>query len=117
MKKRPVSVTIVGWLFIVVGVVSFIFHVSNIKSLHPFPKDAPWILGVAALALIAGTFMLRGHNWARWLAIAWLAFHVILSAFHSVQQTLVHTLLLAAIGYFLFRRQATTYFRETSAGL
>ncbi len=117
MKKRPVSVAIIGCLFIVVGMVSFIFHVSNIESLHPFPKDAPWILGVAALAFVAGAFMLRGHSWARWLTLGWLAFHVILSAFHSVQQTLVHALLLVVIGYFLFRRQSTTYFSGKTAAL
>ena len=33
------------------------------------------------LAMVSGAFMLRGHNWARWLALAWIIFHVILSIF------------------------------------
>ncbi len=36
--------------------------------------------------------MLRGSNWARWLALAWIAFHVFLSFLHSWQQVLVHCL-------------------------
>ena len=114
MQKRPVSVTIVGWIFIVTGVFGFAFHLSEVKSLHPFPTDILWALGVSVLAVIAGAFMFRGRNWARWLALAWLVFHVILSAFHSVQQTVVHALLLAVIAYFLFRPRARSYFRDKS---
>jgi hypothetical protein len=58
--------------------------------------------------------MLRGHNWARWLALAWIGCHVILSAFHSVFEVAVHGLLFAAIAYFLFRPRATRYFRGAS---
>ena len=33
--------------------------------------------------IVAGVFMLYGHNWARWLLVVWLAFHVIVGALHS----------------------------------
>jgi hypothetical protein len=56
--------------------------------------------------------MLRGGNWARWLAIVWLAFHAILGAFHSLQQLVVHSLLLAVIAHFLLRPKAREYFRQ-----
>ena len=55
--------------------------------------------------------MLRGHNWARWLAVAWIAFHVILSAFHSVQEAAFHALLCAVIIWSLFRAGSAGYFR------
>ena len=55
--------------------------------------------------------MLRGCNWARWLLAAWMAYHVVLSAFHSVTELALHTLLFGAIGYFLFRPQSSAYFR------
>jgi hypothetical protein len=54
--------------------------------------------------------MLRGHNWARWLALAWMAFHVVLGALTSPSQLLVHAFLLVVFGYFLLRRSASNYF-------
>ena len=30
--------------------------------------------------------MLRSHNWARWFALAWIAFHVILSAYRACRK-------------------------------
>ena len=40
------------------------------------------VIGVAAV--VAGVFMLRGRNWARWLALAWMASHVAISVFHPL---------------------------------
>jgi uncharacterized membrane protein len=78
---------------------------------HPLSNDVVLALIVRLLAVVAGIFMLRGHNWARWLAIVWIAFHVVMSAFHSVPSAAFHALLLAVLAYFLFRRQSTAYFR------
>ncbi len=50
-------------------------------------------------------------NWARWLALAWIAYHVILSAFHTLSQLAIHCLLCAILANFLFRPTATRYFR------
>ena len=64
--------------------------------------------------LIAGLFMLRRHNWARWLALAWMAFHVALSAFPPFHGLVFHVLILGGIAYLLFRlfrSDATEYFR------
>ena len=117
MNKRPVSVTIVSWIFIVTGVAGFASHLTEIRTLYPFPQDLIWALGVNALAVIAGVFMMRGAVWACWLAVAWLTFHVVLSTFHSVPQTIVHAVLLAVIAYFLFRPEARGYFRGTREAL
>lgn len=56
--------------------------------------------------------MLRGHNWARWLLVTWIAYHVILSAFHAWSELAMHALLLAVVAYFLFRSRASAYFRR-----
>ena len=70
-----------------------------------------WMIPVVRLlALVAGVFMLYGFNWARWLLVVWLAYHVGLGAFHSALELVVHSLLLAVVVYFLFRRQASAYF-------
>lgn len=118
MKRRPVSVTIVGWLFIATGVGALAFHLAGLKVQQMVQSDMVWMLLVELTAIICGVFVLRGRSWARWLAMAWLGFHVVLSAFHSVQQTLVHGALMGVIAYFLFRAEARGYFRaaKTEAG-
>jgi len=110
MKKRPLSVTIISWFFVAAGGVGIAYHLSEFKALHPFPSDAGWVFLVRLTAIVGGAFMLRGHNWARWLSVAWLAFHVILSGFHSLQELVMHAVLLAIFAYFLFRPNATQYF-------
>ncbi len=59
--------------------------------------------------------MLRGRNWARWLLLVWLAFHVILSAFHALFELVVHSLLFAVIAYSLFRPRVSAFFRGGGA--
>ncbi|MGA2145521.1 MAG: hypothetical protein ABSH49_11235 [Bryobacteraceae bacterium] len=112
MNKRPLSVTLIGWLFIATGVAGLAFHAAEFRALHPFPYDTLLVCLVSAIAIVSGAYMLRGGNWARWLAIVWLAFHAILGAFHSLQQLVVHSLLLAVIAHFLLRPKAREYFRQ-----
>jgi len=111
MSKRPLAITIVAWLYIVVGVVGFAFHVTEFKTLHPFSYDTTLVEVVRLLAVVSGIYMLRGKNWARWLAVAWMGFHVIISAFHSLPQLGIHSLFCTILVYFLFRPIATRYFR------
>ena len=61
-------------------------------------------------ALVAGVFMLYGRNWARWLLVAWIVAHLVISALHSTMQLLLHALIFTVILYFLFRPPASSYF-------
>jgi hypothetical protein len=110
-NKRPLSVTILGCVYIAVGAIGFAYHWTDLGASEAFRYDGVWIELVRLLALICGAFMLRGHNWARWVAIAWIGFHVILSAFHSLGEFAMHCLFCAVIGWFLFRPDAARYFR------
>jgi hypothetical protein len=60
--------------------------------------------------VIAGVYMLRGANWARWLAIAWIAFHVGVSYFHSWGEMAMHAAILVVFAYILLRPAAAEYF-------
>jgi len=113
MNKRPLSVAIISCLFIVAGGVGFAYHLTEFKAGHPFQYDVVWVCLVRLLAILSGVFMLRGRSWARWLLLVWIAFHVILSATHALFEFIVHALLLAVVAYFLFRPQASAYFRAT----
>lgn len=62
------------------------------------------------LAILSGVFLLRHQNWARWLALAWMAFHVALS-FHVLREFIIHCLFCAVIAWILFRPAAARYFR------
>lgn len=111
MNKRPLSVMLIGCLYIAVGVIATAFHLIEFKPQHPFQYDIVWASLVGLIAIVCGVYMLRGNNWARWLALAWIAGHVVLSAFHSRVELVVHSLLCVALAYFLFRLRATQYFR------
>lgn len=110
MKRRPLSVTIIGWLFILAGAVGLVYHLSDLSMRDPFPNDSVWVLVVRALAIAGGIFCLRGMNSGRWLLVAWMAYHVVLSYFHSVSQTVMHAILLGVIVVALFHPRASSYF-------
>jgi hypothetical protein len=111
MNKRPVSVTIISWVFIAAGVIGLAYHITEFKAQHPFQDGGVWLFVIRLLAIVAGVFMLRGRSWARWLSIVWIGCHVILSAFHSMPELAFHSLLFAVFAYFLFRAPAAQYFR------
>jgi hypothetical protein len=115
MSKRPRSVTFISWLFIATGVIGFSYHVVKFKAHDPFDSDGIWILAVRLLAVVAGAFMLLGWNWARWLSILWMAAHTILSVFHPLSELIMHSALLAVFAFFLFRPQASEFFRRARA--
>src|SRR5207302_5629461 len=100
MNTRPSSVTVIGWLFIVTGVVGLAYHATEFKPQNPFQYDLVWVGFVRFLAIVGGAFVLRGSAAARWLVIVWLGYHVVLSAFHSLSEVIVHALLLAVISWF-----------------
>jgi hypothetical protein len=106
--KCPFPVTVLGCLFIVAGLVGLAYHLSERPLEH-------WIVVVSmvrALAVVGGVFLLMGNGWARWLMLAWLAFHVVVSAFHSLSETIAHLALLMVVAYFLLRPSVSSYFRS-----
>jgi len=109
MKKRPLSVTIIGWLFILVGVIGFLYHANEFRSRH-FSYELVWVCLLRLIAIVAGVFLQRGRNWARWVVLIWMAYHVGLGFFHGWSDVLTHSLLLLVIAYFLLRPQVSPYF-------
>jgi hypothetical protein len=110
-NKRPLSVTILACVYIVVGTIGFAYYFTQFHARDAFRFEGVWVEIVRFIAIICGAFMLRGRNWARWLALAWIAFHVVLSAFHGFNEFAIHSLLCAVIAWFLFRPEAARYFR------
>ena len=138
MNKRPLSISIIGGFFIGLGtfvILANLFWLVHGQGLvHGTVEgdrgqglrqaqalrggmsasehsDLIWVFGTELLAIVAGVFLLRGQNWARWLLVAWLVFHVALSAFHDWGELAVHSLLAVVVIYYLFRPPASEYFR------
>lgn len=109
--KRPYEVTVVGWLFIVVGALNTAWHLWK-GALHLWMVP---ILLLTVSAIVAGFFLLRGARWARWLALAWVAFHVWVSALNSVLAALPHVVLLLVIGYVLLGPPTRQYYQQGQA--
>ncbi len=109
-NKRPLSVTILACVYIAVGAIGFAYHFTELRHAGAFSYEALLVELVEVLAILFGAFMLRGRNWARWLALAWIAFHVILSAFHAFPEFALHALFCAVIAWILLRPIAARYF-------
>ncbi len=107
--KRPVTILVLACVYIAVGAIGFVYHFRGLLALQ---QGSGWVELTEFLAVVSGAFMLRGHNWARWLALAWIAFHVVLSAFRAFHELAVHALFCAVIAWLLFRPDAARYFRR-----
>ena len=103
---RPVSVWILSCLYIAVGTIGFAYYFPELMA---HQDDSLWIELTELLAIVSGAFMFRGHNWARWLALVWMAFHVAIS-FPVYRQMLIHLAIFAGIAWVLFSPDNRQYF-------
>src|SRR5262245_43666148 len=108
--KRPLPVTIISCIILAAGLMGLFYHMKEFNPKQPLGNDVIWVLFVRALAIICGVHMLRGRNWARWLTLCWMAYHVILSSFHSWSELATHSLLFAVFAFCLSRPSVTRYF-------
>ena len=106
--KRPYEVTVAGWLFIVIGILNTAWHLWK----GTLDRWMIAILFLTVSAIAAGVFLLRGARWARWLALAWIAFHVVVSALNSLWDALPHAALLLVVGYVLLGPPTAAYYRQ-----
>ena len=106
--KRPFEVVVAGWLFILVGISSTVHHLWGAS----FDRWTLLIILVGLAAIMGGIFLLRGARWARWLLLAWLAVHVVISAFNSLSLLLQHVVLLIVFGYVLLGPPTRKYFQR-----
>ncbi len=119
MSKRPISLAIVGWVFVATGCVSLLhggLQLAGNLSNGTSTQGVGWVLGSGALAALGGAFLLRGANWARWLCAAWMGAHVVLSLFHSTAELIVHAVFFAAIVAALWRPGVSAYLAPSSRG-
>jgi len=103
--RIPVPVILIACLYIAVGIGGSVVHFGDRRA-----PDWIWIEVTEALAIVCGVFLLRARNWARWLAIAWMAFHVVIS-FGELDRLAIHGLFLVLIAWCLFRADSSRFFK------
>ena len=109
--KRPVAVILIASLYLLVGVAGFIGHFPELLARHP---DALAMELTELAAVLCGVFLLRRHNWARWLALAWILFHVAISLTDPFSKLAIHIAFAVFIAWALFRPQSGRWFRPTA---
>ena len=115
MRKTIPSILVVGVLFLLLGMLDLWRGVAPLFGAGAQPRlagDDMLVLAIGVAALIGGAFVLRGHNWARWLLAAWMALHVAISV-GKPTQLLGHLVIFGYIAYLLFRPPATAHFRSS----
>jgi len=110
--KRPIVVIVIACLYLLVGAIGFVAHFPELLARHP---DAIAIELTELLAVVSGVGLLLRQNWARWLALAWIVFHVGISLFHPLQELAIHCAFLVLIAWALLRRGSAQWFRQTTA--
>lgn len=112
MNKPPLAVTVIAVLLIFAGVLGLYGDGSGYTRLSANHYEILWPIGVHLLAIFSGAFLLRGHNWARWLAVLWMAFHVAIS-YPSVGKIVGHSAFLLLFVWSLFvLRPSRSWFRR-----
>ena len=113
-KKIPWAVLVTACLYLLVGTVGFAAHFRELLARHP---DAMGIEATELVAIICGLFLLRRQNWARWLALAWILFHVGISLLHTPRELAVHVAFCLLIAWALFRPETARWFRQPASAI
>lgn len=108
-QNRPVSVAVIAWVYIAVGAIGLVYHSSGLWKKGGW-SGALMVEMVETAALLSGIFLLRGRNWARWVALAWIAFQVARSVFETGRGLIIHAVFCAVIAWVLLRPAAGRWF-------
>jgi hypothetical protein len=81
MQKRPVSITVIAWILIILSVISAISTtmMSNNPTVlaamrsSPLPIPLQWAMFYAGMLvmIVSGIGFLKGRNWSRYLYLVW----------------------------------------------
>jgi hypothetical protein len=122
MNKRPVSVTVIAWIILVISAFSLVASAVAInnpmtqelmaKNPIPLPVQYSMLFLGLLISIVSAIFMLRGANWARMLYIVWGAIGLLISFLTSPAKLMLipGILVYAIFVFFLLRPKASAYF-------
>jgi hypothetical protein len=109
LAARPRLVTLLGWMLVALGAVECVYRLTRIqRPVHASDFGVPLF---ELIILACGVFLLRGSDWARWLAVAWVGFHVVVGSLHSVPRGIVHGAIFLVFAWMMFRPEMNAWFR------
>lgn len=111
MRNRPWPVVIVCILFLVAGGVGFVYHLPEVFTSGDQLYDSVWVEFVRLLAIVCAVLLWRRVNWARWLALAWVGYHVYVSSKHSMSEVITHIVVLIGVAVLLYLPRSSAFFR------
>ena len=122
MEKRPLSLTIIAWVLIVLSLLALI-GVFTMRSNPEMVKamgqmhvsilfQQVWTVIGIIVDLIVAYGILKGQPWSRVLYVVWGIFSLVVGFFITPQKALlvVSLLILIVIGAFLFTEKANDWF-------
>lgn len=125
MVSRPTSITVIGWLLIIISILSALGYLSIAlqqndpqvqEALKTSPLPAPVQFGIMvagiAIQFACGYAMLGGKNWARVLYIAWTLLGMCVALFTAPEKLLLlpGVAIFSVIIFFLYRPTANAFF-------
>jgi hypothetical protein len=122
MMKRPMSVSVIAWILIVLSSISvgtslLSFNNPMVKELmakSPVPIPLQYVMMYVGLliSIVAGIAMLKGQNWARFLYVIWSAIGFVIGIATSPMKAMMipGLVMFVLITIFLFRPEANEYF-------
>ena len=122
MKHRPTSVTVIAWVFIIMGGIgivtttimmndSTLLEIRNKSSLSIPIQNAKSYFGTIVI-LVSGLALLKGYNWSRLLYIGWCVIGFVIELFTSpfITALIPSLIVFIVVVFFLFRPKANEYF-------
>jgi len=132
MTPRPTSITVIGWLEIVGGVIGLLAALGMVarrngpnmlptleRIVLPMPIHIAIAFLGAALGLVCGIGLLHRQNWARFLYVGWwlvsFVYSIIIFRSYMPFFLIPSVVIFLIFIYFLFRPVATQYFTGNGA--
>ncbi|MHA6846544.1 hypothetical protein [Ralstonia syzygii] len=125
--KRPISLTVVGWLLLILNAISLIFMLATLRNAQvgeafgSFALPAWATIGfgvfVQLVTIAAAIGILKGQRWGRntYLGISVLGLLVGSFNLPSVGMLIPGLVVFLIVAFFLLRASATAYFNRTTA--
>ena len=122
MTNRPTSITVIGWILIVLGVVGFLGILPDLNSpdarelmaKSPIPISVQYTMSFLGLAIsvLSGYGVLQGMNWARYLYVIWSVIGIGTGLATSPFKLMIIPSLVVflIIAFYFFRPKANAFF-------
>lgn len=126
MGRRPLSVSVVAWIILILSILSFLGLISMHTRIteHMELSGIPihiYYLSIVTLVInfICAFCMLRGFNWSRLLYLCWgiiiFIYNFVVQPSSSWGPTFVSLVIFVIFNIFLFSSSANAYFGQGRA--